>query len=784
MPHSSLVRRPADRQPAKLLRGGSSLLRRSLATEQAADLWMRCTVTLIVAVSISNFSPSLVPPSLAMGQQVLTLVAWLICIAASYAVPARMRIGSGTEIAALCAFYVLACCSVLWANQSSSSLMKSAALVITSFAAFRVAAAMSVESIVACAVHAYLIICGASLAVIIAIPSIGIDQTWMHEGYWQGVFESKQALGATTAMLIVLSFHRWMVGAIGTRQWLFLFALSGVINFMSGSRDSLGLAALGCGALFAAARSPRATRVLCFAPMGFFVLACLVLGFLWTTGDPFIPIFGTKVDLTERVLIWAYALSHFGDAPLFGFGLDGFWSNSEVLDAFSRQHGWVLDNYHDGFLAVLMETGMVGMALFAAATFLFGLKAQWLARPGRMNPADHRLMVVFVTTLFFANLTETYFLRSTNGLTTLTLVFMALVGQRHNSAARTKFSKTPSRRRAVLAAAVLATGATTSATPIRAAPSDPALAAVKAMGGGVNVLGFDGIWDGHSDNPFRLSNFDLIHRAGFRNVRINVYGFRHMGSDGRLDETFLEALDTVVGAATAAGLIPVIDEHDSEICQADAGICASKLKQFWTQVSARYAGRLPKLIFELLNEPGGDMTETRWARLAEDSLSIIRVSNPDRIVVVALVNGLDGPVLDALPLPDRDRNIVVTIHYYRPLDFTHQGAPWSSEFSAKHGITWGSPQDRANLVADFDAYSAWSREYRRPILLGEFGTFEGGPAESRIAWDAAVAKAAQSRGWAWDYWQFDHDFALFDSAKQEWKRPILDALRPAEAKRP
>ncbi len=775
MPHPSIFRRPADRLPAAADRGPGAASRRGIRTVGAADAAMRATATFVFSISISNFSPALVPPSLARGQQMLTLVAWLACVGASYAVPVRTRIGSGTDTLALIGFYALACASVLWANQPASSLMKGTALAITTFAAFRLVGAMPVGAVVACAARAYLLVTCASLAVIAAIPGIGIDQSWMHEGYWQGVFESKQALGAATAMLIVLSFHRWTIGAIGTPRWLFLLAMAGGANVMSGSRDALGLAALGCGALFATARSPAIARALCFAPIGFVLLACSALSLLWTTGQPFISVFGVKVDLTERVLIWSYALSHFGDASSFGFGLDGFWSNPDVLDAFNRQNGWVLDNYHDGFLAIVMETGMVGMTLFAVAALLFGLKARWLAEAGRMDPADHRLMVVFVAILFFANLTETYFLRSTNGFAFLTLFFMILAGRRAGGAPRTP--PRGARRRIAVGAAVLTAGAV--AAPARAAPLEPAFEAVAAMGAGVNVLGYDGIWDGHPDSPFRLSNFGLIRRAGFRNVRINVFGFRHIGPGGRLDETFLEALDTVIGAATAAGLVPVIDEHDSEICQADADACEIKLKRFWSQVSARYAGRLPKLVFELLNEPGGALTQARWDRLAADALSIVRTSNPDRTVVVALLNGRDGPVLAPLPLPDHDRNIVVTIHYYRPLDFTYQGAPWSPELNELHGIAWGSGEDRAKLASDFETYAAWERTHGRPILLGEFGAFERAPLPSRVAWDGAVAQAARSRGWAWDYWQFDHDFALFDAVAQRWNRPILEALMPA-----
>lgn len=42
-----------------------------------------------------------------------------------------------------------------------------------------------------------------------------------------------------------------------------------------------------------------------------------------------------------------------------------------------------------------------------------------------------------------------------------------------------------------------------------------------------------------------------------------------------------------------------------------------------------------------------------------------------------------------------------------------------------------------------------------------------------------MARSAERLGQAWAYWQFNHDFAAFDSARQTWKPDILQALIPA-----
>lgn len=298
------------------------------------------------------------------------------------------------------------------------------------------------------------------------------------------------------------------------------------------------------------------------------------------------------------------------------------------------------------------------------------------------------------------------------------------------------------------------------------------------LGRGINILGYDGIWEGGRNAPFRLDNLTAIRRAGFSHVRINFFGFKFMGEGNLLDETVLRRLDSVIEEVLARKLIPILDEHDTHVCQRDVSECTEKLKAFWTQIAARYAGKYPKLVFEVLNEPGGQMASTAWNALLNECLGIIRATNPRRTVIAAVLNVDDMPV-DDLVLPSDDRNLIVTFHYYAPIRFTHQGAPWSPTFSRIGPLDWGTAEDESKARADFEKIRSWSEREKRPIYVGEFGVYEAAPAEARTRYLSFVARSAERLGWAWAYWQFDHDFAAFDSAHQTWKPDILRALMPA-----
>jgi endoglucanase len=112
------------------------------------------------------------------------------------------------------------------------------------------------------------------------------------------------------------------------------------------------------------------------------------------------------------------------------------------------------------------------------------------------------------------------------------------------------------------------------------------------------------------------------------------------------------------------------------------------------------------------------------------------------------------------------------------MEFTHQGAPWSRKFWRVGPLDWGSADEVNKVISDFRRINVWSQKENRPIYLGEFGVYERAPVKSRSQYLRFVARSAERYGWAWAYWQFDHDFAAFDSSQQAWKRDILDALIP------
>ena len=299
----------------------------------------------------------------------------------------------------------------------------------------------------------------------------------------------------------------------------------------------------------------------------------------------------------------------------------------------------------------------------------------------------------------------------------------------------------------------------------------------RRLGKGVNILGYDPIWTSPDQARFKDRYFRMIREAGFDSVRVNLHPYRHMDASYRLSENWLATLDRVVRLATEAGLMVILDLHEYNVMAADPVGKKPMFLAFWRQVAPRYKDAPDSVVFEIMNEPALKFTAPLWNEYLPEALAIVRETNPGRTVIVGPASWNSLFALGSLRLPPVDRNIIVTIHYYLPMPFTHQGAPWTPEFKDLSGIEWpGTDAERAAIRKDFEAAQKWAETEKRPIFLGEFGAYDKADMASRARYTAAVARTAESLGWSWAYWQFDSDFILYDIDNERWVEPLLKAL--------
>jgi endoglucanase len=338
----------------------------------------------------------------------------------------------------------------------------------------------------------------------------------------------------------------------------------------------------------------------------------------------------------------------------------------------------------------------------------------------------------------------------------------------------------------------------------------------KALGRGVNLgNALDAPYEGAWDMVLEEAYFKLIKDKGFDSVRLPVR-FSNKTTEAApytIDETFLKRVDWAVDEALKQELAVIIDLHHFEEMITEPEAQKERFLSIWDQLSKRYSDRPESVYYEVLNEPNGALTAGLWNEYVKEVITIIRGNDPHRTLIIggAEWNGIGG--LLELELPEHDRNIIATIHYYGPILFTHQGAEWMTEEYSTTGLTWpgppanpvepvqaaknvgwvasffreynsktgaSNPASREALVHDLERAARWGEANDRPIFLGEFGAYSTADMSSRIQWTETVRSEAERLGMTWAYWEFGASFGLYDRSANTWREDLTKALLPSQ----
>jgi len=416
----------------------------SFAAQQDPNAWTDpVTKAALIGTALmasGNFSERIIPGGEESNpQQYVVLALWLVIVAVSYFRRPLLQLEPTPSVLLALAPYALAVASFAWSDNPGASLPKAVALLIVTFGAYRLAMTMALDAIVDCVILGTFLLAAASVLLALFVPDIGVLTDFQHPGQWNGIFVSKQTLGIHGALLLFFAAYRLMEPPRALYHYLAaLTAIACVIG--SGSRGGGAIAVAGVVFVYGARRSTLFSKIVAFAPFAMCLVASVLIAYFVWTGNQSLQAFDKEIDFTERTFIWQYALSFFTSAPLLGYGVNGFWTLKEVKDVFLERHGWFLDNFHDGYIGIVVETGALGFVSFAASYFAYGRRiAASIAERGAIE-RDVALTLTYTCILFFIDFTETFFLRSTNLFSAL-LSLSVFIGfaqsapTRHESAA-------------------------------------------------------------------------------------------------------------------------------------------------------------------------------------------------------------------------------------------------------------------------------------------------------------------------------------------------------------
>lgn len=326
-------------------------------------------------------------------------------------------------------------------------------------------------------------------------------------------------------------------------------------------------------------------------------------------------------------------------------------------------------------------------------------------------------------------------------------------------------------------------------TPAGASPgaSGKVRALAAGMGRGINFGNMlespkEGDWGHRVEDAY----IDLVALPGFvRTVRLPVRWSNHAGLDAAavIDPRFFERVDSIVDRLLNRGVTVVLNMHhyrqldgdplDPGEARVDPAVVDLRFLAMWRQIARRYADRGDRLIFELYNEPHGDL-EPRWNALFSRGLRVVRESNATRVVVVGPTFWNSATHLDRLVLPP-DPNLLLTVHHYEPFDFTHQGAEWIQP-PKPLGVSCCDDKQREVITSMLDLAVRESARLGYPVFVGEFGAYSKAPQDARIRYLRLMRQAMESRGLPWMYWELAAGFGVFDPATQSFRADMKEAL--------
>ena len=212
-----------------------------------------------------------------------------------------------------------------------------------------------------------------------ALQLPGVDFTSDTGGTWRGLHSDKNSAGAICALLSIISAYK--VFSKGTKfdkrvLWTVVSFLAALFVYKSGSKTSLGLlpisAVLALLTLFLSKRA-LLLQLLVIALVGAIVILYLLSPRFFDLVSAHLDLFlRDPRSLTGRVQLWPILLNYSHDHPLLGSGYGSFWSVGDAGPMPRYASGWLLliNNAHNGYLDLLVQTGMIGLVLGVLAAII------------------------------------------------------------------------------------------------------------------------------------------------------------------------------------------------------------------------------------------------------------------------------------------------------------------------------------------------------------------------------------------------------------------------------
>ncbi|MBR4390120.1 MAG: cellulase family glycosylhydrolase [Prevotella sp.] len=205
--------------------------------------------------------------------------------------------------------------------------------------------------------------------------------------------------------------------------------------------------------------------------------------------------------------------------------------------------------------------------------------------------------------------------------------------------------------------------------------------------------------------------------------------------------------------------------------------------------------------YEFMNEPVAEDHE-QWNQLVAKVHKALREREPNRTLIIGSNLWQSAGTMKYLKVPEGDKNIILSFHYYNPTILTHYGAWWTPIGKYKGKVNYPgvlvSQEDFAaapdSIKKELEPYTkeewnidrireefkdaiAAAKKYDLQLFCGEWGVYEPVDRELAYNWTRDMLTVFDEFDIAWTTWCYDADFGFWDQQRHQFKDyPLVELL--------
>ncbi|MFZ4581937.1 MAG: glycoside hydrolase family 5 protein [Paludibacter sp.] len=294
---------------------------------------------------------------------------------------------------------------------------------------------------------------------------------------------------------------------------------------------------------------------------------------------------------------------------------------------------------------------------------------------------------------------------------------------------------------------------------------------------------------------------------GFDHIRLPIDEMHLWNENGKFNSNGLFLLHRTINWCKELNLKVIVDLHvirshhfnDSTNTLWNNVLEQRKLLNLWMQLSKELKKYPTNLVaYELLNEPVAPNTDD-WNKLLSKLIANIRISEPERVLVIGSNRWQDVDTMDKLVVPENDKNLMLSFHFYKPHLFTHYRTPWtnlatiSTNICYPYNITnedydnmspndkelvypFKGKQNKEVLRTEFLKAVRCAAKWKLPIYCGEFGSFKTTDFNCRMNWYNDVLSLLKEYNIPYANWDYKGGFGFVDKNGKLIESQLLELL--------